>query len=237
VRPEAPPASVHFVFSGPRIACALLNSRGAHRRLTPFGYGGFGPPWSNISSASSATAAVAALPHICVLACVAGAGWRRQRDSGWGEAFGKWLLSAHTLCAHLRLGEKKRLQNSGMHGVVLLPTMYQLGFGLSRPSPPKLSPRHTRIGFRGRPGVAQTELWAPDPKVLRRNTSCPPDAARYVRPRLRWGRKTSEPWETWTWLRLQTFHSASGRRARRVKTSRQRDRRFRRRVVDDASRP
>src|SRR5438445_320616 len=88
---------------------------------------------------------------------------------------------------------------------------------------PQLSPRTGRVS--GRPGSPKRAS-APAPKGLRRKTSCPRDAARYVHPRLRCGRRrrSSGSWPAAS----ETFHQRP-ERARRCKPVRRRDRRFRRR--------
>ena len=61
--------------------------------------------------------------------------------------------------------------------------MYQLGFDFQ--AVPRLSPRTDRVS--ARPGSPKRAS-APAPKGRRRNTLCPPDAARYVRRRLLCGK-------------------------------------------------
>jgi len=87
-----------------------------------------------------------------------------------------------------------------------LPTMYQLASTSKRF--PRLSPRTGRVGGRlGSPKRAS----APAPKGLRRNTSCPPDAARYVRPRLQCGRRRRSA--ELALLRLRRFIGVRSERA------------------------
>src|SRR6516164_1361899 len=88
---------------------------------------------------------------------------------------------------------------------------------------PPLSPRTDRAS--ARPGSPKRAS-APAPKGLRRNTSCPPDAARYVHRRLLCERRRRSS-RSWT-AASETFHRRR-ERAHRCKPARQRDRRFRRR--------
>jgi len=161
---------------------------------------------------SSVSARTPALPyaHLLVLRSC-DRGWRRARDPV-GRASARGCSQAHTLWRPHALGEKKTLQ-IGMHGVVLfaddVPARLRLPSG---------SPRFRleQVGFGdalGRPN----ELLPPPPKGLRQKYFVPPDAARYVHPRLRCGERRRS---VGTWTAASRRFIRRQERARRCKPAR-----------------